>query len=64
MLKFRQKLESSLHHYLPKKVPQTKLKIYSLNSKDLTIEDEQIFTAEHHLTSSNQMETSIESQTH
>ena len=36
-----------MHHYLPKKVAQTKIKFHVLNNETDRIEDELLFTAEH-----------------
>jgi len=36
-----------MHHYLPKKVPQTKIKFYQTNAKTEEIEEEVLYVAEH-----------------
>jgi hypothetical protein len=35
-----------MHHYLPKKVPQTKVKFYQIDRDTLNIDDEHFFVAE------------------
>ena len=35
-----------MHHYLPKKIPQTKIKFYQLENESLNISDEHLFVAE------------------
>ena len=39
-------LEEHMHHYLPKAKPQTRVKFYHLNNKNMNIEDEQFYVAE------------------
>lgn len=44
---YRGYLESSMHHYLPKKVCQTRFKFYQVNKDSLRIEDENFYVSEH-----------------
>lgn len=44
---FKHFLESCLHHYLNKKIPQTKIKFYYVNKESLRIEEEDQYVAEH-----------------
>lgn len=39
--------EQYFHHYLPKDVPQQKMKFYQVDAVTSQIQDEQIFVAEH-----------------